>query len=210
MFFPLASRLPRLVVDLSSTKLLKKSSFDLVNAALSSWCSKRLHGLSIPVFALPHTILLKAQRNRLKHSRYLAKNEVPTLENFVEVHVTCLLEEYFHFTAAVSAVKSFWGKVPLPHASNPAGTVFSPDYYFDLDDETDSHSADLNATDETMGQTVLKKKSTKLLESCRRADFVVPSSLIYIIDFAIGIVLASFGDEISLNNPLRSEAKVPK
>lgn len=61
-----------------------------------------------------------------------------------------------------------------------------------------------------MKDTVLKTKLTERQEGCRRKDVTVSSSMVDVLDIAIGHVLAPAAGDVSSNDPLLLDAEMPE
>lgn len=137
----------------------------------------------------------------LSRIRSLNEEEL-LLKNFLKLHVAWLLEDHLHYCEAVFAMAQFCGEVTLSQASSLCAPATSPDYYVDVDGEAKWSFANLNAVDEPLNHTALKKTFQEQQEACHRAYVVAPSSLIDVASFAIGCVPASvLGDILSKYPP---------
>lgn len=84
----------------------------------------------------------------------------------------------------------------------------SPNYFFDVDGEADWDLSDVNAPTQPMEHTVLKPRLTAIQETFRRDDVVGLRSMIDVVGFVPGRVLAPVPSEVSSNDALWHIAEV--
>lgn len=111
-------------------------------------------------------------------------------EYFLEAVFTWSLKDSFCFRDGKSAVARYRGEV-LSSLSNDFGvTAISLDYYADVGKEARWYPVEVNAEDESLEHTVLKTKFRYLEEACRFIDFAVSFSIIDVVNFIAGRVIA--------------------
>lgn len=100
-------------------------------------------------------------------------------------------EKYVHNHDAVTAEEYFCGEIPLPQSSDPSAPATFSDYNANLvhiDVESDWIMAELHVASEQLDRAILNTKAREIEEPCSRYDVFVPSSIINVDDFALGLV----------------------
>lgn len=117
-------------------------------------------------------------------------------------------DQYLDRRDADVAVSHHLGDVLSPGANGP-GVPDSLDYYEDVDGEANLNLAGLNASDEPLHHTFLKTKLIEPQDVCRRADVVVTSSMLVVVDFALARVSVPLASEASASD-LRNMTLISK
>lgn len=165
--FPLPIRIIRFIDEEDFMIPLDDSSFDLLynldalrSTQYVDW--SKSFGVGWFIYLLVHASVHKWKVFTVLDGELGNAGELILSENPPEVIATWLLEDYFWYRVAESAVVHNDDEVPLLQAIYSAGPATSPVYYVDLDAEGDWEFADLTTAYEPLKHTVLKKTFTEL------------------------------------------------
>lgn len=87
-------------------------------------------------------------------------------------------------------------------AVNPGVSATAPEYNVDVEEKANCYPANLNAAKALLEHILLNSKFTELQEACQRFNVTVQSSMIEVVELALGCISIPTTGYVSFNDPV--------